>query len=177
PRARSDLRPPDPALTSRPAPSSRQGSAGQGAGSPDRDGALPTRVVAGDRLAGRGPVEAPLHPVRQHARLHHLDEHRGDVAEVEPVAPPRPLPFPRVTEPGPADPEHLVRRPVRALGVGDLLPEADDLALALVDQDALVRVDPAVQAAHLLAEGDVADLVAADGHEVLLGADVPAVGG
>src|SRR5205085_1121002 len=58
---------------------------------------------------------------------------------------------------------------------GLLLPEADDHALLVVDQRGLVVVVPAVEAVHLYADGPVADLVATDRHEVLVGGVHPAV--
>ena len=84
---------------------------------------------------------------------------RGGVAEVEEVALPGPLLVPRVAEPAPADPGHLIGAAVGAAGVGDLLPEADDLALDLVDEDALGtgRVHPS-RPPISLAEGVVSDL-------------------
>jgi hypothetical protein len=57
------------------------------------------------------------------------------------------------------------------------LPEPDDLALLLVDDDLLIRVLPVLQALHLEAQRDVADLVDADAHHVFLRADVPPVSG
>src|SRR5690606_10082418 len=71
----------------------------------------------------------------------------------------------------------LVPPAIGTLGTdGYLAPEPDHHGLLLVDEDVLVRVLPTVETAHLQPEGDVADLVAADGHEVLPGAVVPPVG-
>src|SRR5690606_39726328 len=123
------------------------------------------RVVAG-AVALHGALHPRLHAVREHPVAHHLQDDRGGVAEVEPVALPGPLEVPRVAEPAATDPRDLVRGAVGPLGVRDLPPEADDEPLALVDEDLLVRVLPAVEAAHLLTECEVADLVAADRHEV-----------
>ena len=87
-----------------------------------------------------------------------LHEAFCDVAEVEEVT--LPLDQQLVIEPEPAatDPVDLV--PGAVALVGDLLPEADDLVLLLVDEHLLVLVDPVLQALHLQAERDVADLVA-----------------
>ena len=49
--------------------------------------------------------------------------------------------------------------------------------MLVVDDHALIRVVPVLQAGHLQAERDVADLVDADAHHVFLRADVPSVGG
>ena len=104
-----------------------------------------------------------------------MHEHLRHVAEVEEVT----LPLDQLVgiepEPTAADAVDLVPGAVGL--VDDLLPEADDLALLLVDEHLLVLVDPVLQAFHLQAQSDVADLVDADAHHVFLGADVPAVGG
>src|SRR4029077_12014551 len=105
---------------------------------PEAHGRLAQGVVAGERPARRRPVEASLHALRQGAVLHHLDEQGGGVAEVEPVALPRPLEITGIAEPAAADARDLVGVAVGAGGVGDLAPEADDLALAVVDEDLLV---------------------------------------
>ena len=60
-------------------------------------------------------------------------------------------------EPAAADAVDLV---LAAVGlVDDLLPEADDFALLVVDQDLLVLVHPVLQAFHFQTQRDVADLV------------------
>ncbi|SHX79052.1 Uncharacterised protein [Mycobacteroides abscessus subsp. abscessus] len=97
------------------------------------------------------------------------------MAEVEEVALPIPLAVTGIPEPAAADAVNL-RLPTAGIR-GHLFPEPDHLALLIVDDHLLIRVRPALQALHLLAECDIADLVDADAHHVFLGADVPAVGG
>src|SRR5688572_12647863 len=102
------------------------------------------------------------HPLGEGAVAHHLEEAGRGVAVVEPVTLEAPLEVAPVAEPRAADAGNLVVGAVGAGGGGDLLPEADDLALLLVDEDLLVRVHPTVEATHLESHCDLADLVAAD---------------
>ena len=129
------------------------------------------------RLRSERPVHARRHAVRQDVRLHHLDEQRAGVAEVEPIALPRPFHVPGVLEPTAADSCDLVRGTVGATCVRDLTPQPDHLALALIDDHGLVRVGPAVEAIHLEADRVVPDFVATHCHEVHVRSVVPAVGG
>jgi hypothetical protein len=66
---------------------------------------------------------------------------------------------------------------VRPGGVGHLLPQPEDLALGIVDEHSLVRVGPTSEAVHLGAQRELADLIPADSHELVVGPDVPSVGG
>ncbi len=66
--------------------------------------------------------------------------------------------------------------PALVLDAGPLLPEADHHLLLLVHHGGDVVVVPAVEAGHLGAQRPVTDLLAADGHEVLVGGVHPAVG-
>ncbi|SHV42698.1 Uncharacterised protein [Mycobacteroides abscessus subsp. abscessus] len=101
------------------------------------------------------------------------------MAEVEEVALPIPLAVTGIPEPAAADAvDAQIVTAGFIISTGDhLFPEPDHLALLIVDDHLLIRVCPALQALHLLAECDIADLVDADAHHVFLGADVPAVGG
>src|SRR5207302_492882 len=128
---------------------------------PQSDRCLAEPIVAG-LLAGRRAFHALRHSLGERAVLDHLDEGRGGVSEVEEVTLPRPLEVAAVAEPAAPDTGDDVLASVCALRVGYLLPEADHLALALVDQDVLIRVRPPVESAHLLAERDLSDLVTAD---------------
>src|ERR1700733_14047490 len=142
---------------------------------PDRNGCLSERVVTGQLLAGEAALDPLLHAFRQLAGLHQIQIQRLNVAEVEEVSLPFDLGVGIETEPAAADAVDLGLRVVR---VGDdLLPEADDLALLVVDDDFLVRVLPVLETLHLQAEGDIANLVDADAHHIFLGTDVPAVRG
>ncbi|CFR68083.1 Uncharacterised protein [Mycobacterium tuberculosis] len=97
------------------------------------------------------------------------------MTEVEEIALPVPFPAAGIPEPAAANAVHLL---LGAIGVGgNLFPEPNHLALFLVDDDPLIGVAPALQAVHFLAQRNVADLVDADAHHVLVGTDVPAVGG
>src|ERR1700754_4691718 len=143
--------------------------------SPDRVRGPTEGVVAGQLLAGHTALDAPLHPGAEITRLDELHELLRHVAEVEEAALPldqQPLVEP---EPAPPDPVDLVAGAVAL--VDDLLPEADDLVLLLVDDHLLVLVDPVLQSLHLQPQGGVADLRLADAHHVFLGPDVPDVGG
>src|SRR6201992_3893015 len=146
--------------------------------SPDRHRSLSQWVVARQFLTGHTARDAVLHAVAEVAGFDQVSEHLRDVPEVEEVALPldqrRPVLTGGKPEPAAADAVDLV---LAAVGlVDDLFPEADDLALLVVDQDLLVLVHPVLQALHLQAQRDVADLVDPNAHHVFLGADVPAVG-
>src|SRR5689334_13645941 len=128
-------------------------SPSRGQRSPNRNRSLAKRVVTGQLLAGEAALDALLHAVTQVPGLDEFAEHVRDVAEVEEVA----LPFDELVaveaKPAAADAVDLV---LGAVGlVDDLFPEADDLALLLVDEHLLVLVDPVLQALHLQAERDV----------------------
>src|ERR1700756_6037686 len=143
--------------------------------SPDRDGRFPQRVVAGQLLTGEAALDPLRHALGQLAGLHQVQIQRLNVAEVEEVA----LPLDELVgvepKPAPADPVDLL---LAAVPVDDdLLPETDDLTLAVVDEDLLVRVLPVPEAFHFQTERDVADLVDPDAHHVFLGPDVPAIRG
>src|SRR5438067_269923 len=125
---------------------------------PETDRRLAEAIVAG-LLAGCRPFHTLRHAFGQRPVLDHLDERRGGVSEIEEVALPRPLVAPGVPEPATADAGDFVSAPVCALRVGDLLPQPDHLALHVVDQNLLIRIRPSIQAAHLAAERDGADLV------------------
>src|ERR1700677_5131745 len=114
---------------------------------PDRNGCLSERVVTGQLLAGEAALDPLLHAFGQLAGLHQIQIQRLNVAEVEEVSLPFDLGVGIETEPAAADAVDLGLRVVR---VGDdLLPEADDLALLVVDDDFLVRVLPVLEALHL----------------------------
>ena len=83
---------------------------------------------AGARPTWRAPCAAAC-PGRSVPSLDHRHEHGAGVADVEEVALPRPLEVPAVTEPAAAEARDLVVGPVRLLGVGHLLPQAEDLSL------------------------------------------------
>src|SRR5664279_4156390 len=134
-------------------------------------------LVTGLPLAGCGLLEALLHALGQHPVVDNLDEGGGGVAHVEEVALPAPLVIAGVPEPTSAQTGDLVVASVGPGGVGHLLPQAEDLTLVLVDEHPLVGVGPPAQALHLEAQGVLADLVTAHGHELVGRSDVPPVGG
>ena len=78
-------------------------------------------------------------------------------------------------EPAPADAGDLILLAVVVESPRSLLPEADDHACRLVDDGRLVVVMPTIEARHLGPERVVPDLVTADGHEMLGGAEHPPV--
>ena len=90
------------------------------------------------------------------------------VGVVEEVALPGPLVVAAVAEPRAAGAGDLVVRAVGLLDGRDLAPDPDQLADLLVDQDAHVRVRPLLEAGHLGAEDEAADLVAAARDELVL---------
>src|SRR5262249_48391982 len=125
--------------------------------SPDRDGCFTQRVVTGELFAGEAALYPLLHALGQLARLHQIHIQDLNVTEVEEVA----LPLDEFVgvepKPAAADPVDLLLPPVAI--DDDLLPEADDLTLLVVDEDLLVGVLPVLQALHFQPERDVADLV------------------
>src|ERR1700737_2851551 len=135
---------------------------------------LADRVPAPRLLAGHGVLEALEHRVGQFARLDQLLVARRDVAKVEEVALPIEFAVSRVWEPPGTDTKNQL---LIAIDVaGEMLPEAHDFADLVVDNHPLVGVFPAFKAFHLLPEGDVADLVDPDTHDILLRPHIPAVG-
>src|SRR5689334_3629052 len=116
-------------------------------GSPDRHGSLAQRVIARQLLADQAAPYPLLHARGEFAVLHQPQVQRLHVAEVEEVA----LPLDQAVgvQPEPAAADSVDLR-LRAVGVDrDLLPEADDLTLFVVDEHALIRVLPVVQPLHL----------------------------
>src|SRR5580692_6090643 len=138
-----------------------RGRSGPGRHLPEADGCTPERVVAGETLSGHGLLESLLHPGQQRSVLDHRHEHGAGVPHIEEVPLPRPLEVAAVAEPTAPEPWDLVVGPVGLGGVGHLLPQPDDLALLLIDEHPLIRVDPAFEPGHLQAEGDLADLLTA----------------
>src|SRR5688572_4703250 len=114
-------------------------------GRPQWGGSLADVVVAGEAPA-EAAVHAGCHALGERAVAHHLQEEGGGVAVVEPVTLEAPLEVASVAEPRAADAAHLVPAAVGARGSRDLAPQADHLALPVVDQDLLVGVLPAVEA-------------------------------
>src|SRR5664280_1951517 len=169
-RARVRLRPPGPA------PGSAAAEDGGLHAVPESDRRPAHRVVTG-LAARRHLLDAGLHPRAECVGLDHLDVGRRGVADVEEVALPAPPEVAGVAEPAAAEPGDLVVAAVLAGRVGDLLPEPEDLALGIVDQDAHVGIGPPAEALHLQPHRQLAYLVPPDGHELVVGPDVPAVGG
>src|SRR5262245_11328491 len=126
-----------------------------------------------------GHVRSLLEPLdhlrRELAVLRHQLEDLAGVDVVEEVALPFPLVAARVAEPGAAGAADLVGLAVFARHRRDLAPDADHLALPLVDQRAHVGVRPLLEPLHLGAEHPVVDLLAAACHELPLRAVVPRV--
>src|SRR5580658_4122163 len=144
---------------------------------PQSDRRLPQREMAGQALARHGPLDALLHAGKQRAVTDHLEEDGPGVAHVEEVTLPGPLEIAGVAKPAPAQPGDLIVRAVGPGGVGHLLPQAEDLALLVVDEHLLVRVRPPFQTGHLEPQSQLADLLPPDGHELVVRPGIPPIGG